>query len=164
MCASHVHTVPGRALHLNVRAGFVAQGTSLGRWCRDHGIRRQNAEKALNGVWTGPGARKLCARLVEAANVPQPAPPSEPERGDAESIMRLFRLYAAHRGLALSTVSTYAAAAGDFYARLERGHDLTTRRAARVTQWLSDRWPADLDWPADIPRPPPAEPDRGEAA
>ena len=83
----------------------------------------------------------------------------------AESITRLFRMYAAHRGLALSTVSTYAAAAGDFYARLERGHDLTTRRAARVTQWLSDRWPADLDWPSDIPRPEPRpEPKRGEAA
>ncbi len=82
-----------------------------------------------------------------------------------ESIMRLFETYATHRSLALSTVSTYAAAAGDFYARLERGHDLTTRRAARVIQWFSDHWPADLDWPPDIPRPAPrGEAEPGEAA
>ena len=28
-------------------------------------------------------------------------------------------------------------------------------RAARIVQWLSDHWPADLPWPTDIPRPPP---------
>ena len=54
----------------------------------------------------------------------------------------------------LSTISTYAAGAGDFCARLERGHDLTTRRAMRVIQWHSDHWPDDVDWPGDIPRPP----------
>ena len=39
----------------------------------------------------------------------------------AESIMRLCEIFATERGLTLSTVSTYAAAAGDFYARLKRG-------------------------------------------
>ena len=56
---------------------------------------------------------------------------------DAKSIMRLCEIFATERGLTLSTVSTYAAAAGDFYARLKRGHDLTTRRAARVIQWMA---------------------------
>lgn len=78
---------------------------------------------------------------------------------NADSIMRLCEIYAARQGLTLSTVSTYAAAAGDFYSRLKRGHDLTTRRAARVAQWLSDHWPDDLDWPADIPRPAPTPKD-----
>ena len=82
---------------------------------------------------------------------------------DAESIMRLCEVYGARRGLSLSTVSTYAAAAGDFCARLKRGRDLTTRRAARVAQWFSDHWPEDLEWPSDIPRPTP-NPDRKEAA
>lgn len=82
-----------------------------------------------------------------------------------DTIMQLCELYAARKGLSLSTVSTYAAQAGDFYGRLKRGHDLTTRRAARVVQWLSDHWPADLDWPIDIPRPTPqAEGQRGKAA
>lgn len=82
-----------------------------------------------------------------------------------ESIIRLCEVYAARRGLSLSTVSTYAAAAGDFYKRLKAGHDLTTRRAARVIQWFSDHWPADLEWPPDIPRPTPqVEGERGRAA
>ena len=84
---------------------------------------------------------------------------------NAESIMTLCEVYAAERKLTLSTVSTYAAAAGDFYARLKRGHDLTTRRAARVVQWFSDNWPEGLDWPGDIPRPASSgAEDRGEAA
>ena len=84
---------------------------------------------------------------------------------DAKSIIRLCEAYAEQRSLSLSTVSTYAVAAGDFYARLKRGHDLTTRRAARVVQWFSDNWPKDAEWPADIPRPARTDPDeRGEAA
>ena len=74
---------------------------------------------------------------------------------NTKSIMQLCEVYAARRGLTLSTVSTYAAAAGDFYARLKRGHDLTTRRAERVAQWFSDNWPNDTEWPSEIPRPKP---------
>lgn len=51
------------------------------------------------------------------------------------------------------TVGRMASGSGDFYARLKCGHDLTTRRAVRVTQRLSGHWPADLPWPSDIPRP-----------
>ena len=75
---------------------------------------------------------------------------------NTESITRLFELYSAQSGWTLSTLSTYAAGAGDFYGRLKRGHDVTTRRAARVAQWLSDYWPSDLEWPSDIPRPAPS--------
>ena len=82
-----------------------------------------------------------------------------------EHIVQLVHSYGVAVGLTPRTVSTYAAGSGDFCDRLERGHDITTRRAARVVQWLSDRWPADLDWPADIPRPAPrAAGERGEAA
>ena len=73
-----------------------------------------------------------------------------------ESITHLIHAYGAATGLTSRTVSTYAAGSGDFCDRLERGHDLTTRRAAKVTQWLSDNWPADLAWPPDIPRPLPS--------
>lgn len=53
------------------------------------------------------------------------------------------------------TLARYAAGSGDFYARLKVGHDITTRRAARVVQWFSDQWPSDLEWPLDVPRPVP---------
>lgn len=74
-----------------------------------------------------------------------------------ESITRVAHAYANHRGLSIKTVSTYAANHGDFIGRLERGHDVTTRRAGRILQWFSDRWPSDLEWPAEIPRPAPRE-------
>ena len=44
--------------------------------------------------------------------------------------------------------------------RLRRGHTITLRRVARVLQWFSDHWPADLEWPSDIPRPLPSAPTR----
>ncbi len=72
-----------------------------------------------------------------------------------DSLLRLIELYASARGLTVSTVSTYATAHGDTHARLARGHDITTRRAARVVQWFSDHWPAGVDWPPDIDRPAP---------
>ncbi|WP_420585822.1 hypothetical protein [Ruegeria sp.] len=68
----------------------------------------------------------------------------------------MIHLHSQAVGLSVKTTSTYAAGSGDFCDRLERGHDVTTRRAARVAQYLSDNWRSDLvDWPSDIPRPPP---------
>ena len=63
--------------------------------------------------------------------------------------------YAERTGLSAHSVGRYASGSGDFYGRLKRGRDVTTRRAGRVLQWLSDHWPDGLDWPADIPRPSP---------
>ena len=82
---------------------------------------------------------------------------------DVDHILRLAHAYAAARDHAISTVSLRAAGQGKLLDRLERGADLTTRRAERVVQWFSDHWPAGLEWPADIPRPAP-NPDRKEAA
>ncbi|MBK5945957.1 hypothetical protein CCR83_05685 [Rhodobacter veldkampii DSM 11550] len=39
-------------------------------------------------------------------------------------------------------------------AGLVAGASCTLRKAAAVVQWFSDRWPSDLEWPRDIPRPP----------
>ena len=60
-------TENGRQRHRGVRAGFVAQGTSLNAWCRANGVTRQSADKALNGAWTGPGAEALVGRILQAA-------------------------------------------------------------------------------------------------
>lgn len=74
---------------------------------------------------------------------------------DSHNLVRLSRMYAERRGRKISTVSRDMGGSGDTLTRLERGHDITTRRAARFVQWLSNHWPADLAWPSDIPRPPP---------
>lgn len=64
---------PGRELYNQVRGGFVTQGSSLGRWCREHDIHLNNALNCLVGVWNGPKAKTLRARLIEAANIPDPS-------------------------------------------------------------------------------------------
>ena len=81
------------------------------------------------------------------------------------NVVKLIELFANSRHRSPHTIGRLAAGSGDFYIRLKRGHDITTRRADRFAQWLSDHWPSDLDWPAEIPRPPrSAEAKKGAAA
>jgi hypothetical protein len=58
-----------KQLYASVRAGFISQHTSLNKWCRAHGIHRQNARDALLGIWTGDAANALCARLIGASGI-----------------------------------------------------------------------------------------------
>ena len=44
------------------------------------------------------------------------------------------------------------------FQRLAAGASCTLRTLAKAIQWLSDHWPADAEWPPDIPRPSPATP------
>ena len=62
---------PNRDFYNLVRAGFTAQGSSLTKWCKNEDINAQTAISCLVGTWDGPKARKLRARLVEAAGVEQ---------------------------------------------------------------------------------------------
>lgn len=64
---------PGLDLHLKVRAGFVAQGTSMKRWCKDQGITPSNARDALIGRWNGPKGIALRNRLMKASGMEQRA-------------------------------------------------------------------------------------------
>ncbi len=71
-----------------------------------------------------------------------------------QSIFRVAHAYADHRQIALSTVGRLGMGHGHFFERLAAGR-VTLRRADRALQWFSDHWPVDLEWPPDIPRPPP---------
>ena len=78
---------------------------------------------------------------------------------DSRDVVRLGQLYAESTGWTLATVSLRASGQGHLFHRLRIGHDITTRRAARIVQWFSDRWLVGSewrDWPADIRRPSPA--------
>lgn len=80
-----------------------------------------------------------------------------------DQIVSLCRACAATRGQAVSTVSRLASGSGATVERLHRGADITTSRATRIVQWLSDHWPESAEWPPDIPRPAPSpdgDPDR----
>lgn len=64
---------PGPQLYIQVRAAFVAQGTTLGAWCRERGIAHQNAKSALVGAWNGPKGREVRRKLIEASGVARPS-------------------------------------------------------------------------------------------
>ena len=71
-------------------------------------------------------------------------------------LVRIGKLYADLRGIKLTTASKYAAKSSRLLPDLECGIcSVTTSRAGRVFQYFSDHWPADQDWPSDIPRPDP---------
>lgn len=74
---------------------------------------------------------------------------------DRTRLTRLIEAAAEAMGWTVTTVSWRTSGSGATYDRLCRGHDITTRRAARIVQWLSDHWPDGAEWPADIPRPAP---------
>lgn len=73
----------------------------------------------------------------------------------ANSVVMLIELFARANSRSPRTIARYATGSGDMYDRLIAGCDMTTRRAQRALQWLSDHWPDDLEWPSDVPRPAP---------
>lgn len=60
---------PGKKLFSQIRAGFIAQGTSYSKWCRENGVSRQNAKLSLIGVWDGPKSRAIRERIINAAEI-----------------------------------------------------------------------------------------------
>lgn len=72
---------------------------------------------------------------------------------DITNIMKLSDALGAHLGITHWAVSMRVSSKGDFIDRLRKGSDLRTKTATRVFQKFSDSWPADLEWPADVPRP-----------
>lgn len=72
------------------------------------------------------------------------------------TLIEIIDAYARATGVSPATVSLRSAASGGLYRRLRDGHSITVHRAARIVQWLSDHWPADLAWPDGVGRPPPS--------
>ena len=73
----------------------------------------------------------------------------------------LMKHYALRRRVALTTLGRHIVSNSTLAERLASGR-VTVATVRRVEQWLSDNWPDDLDWPADIPRPAPRR--EGKAA
>ncbi|ALF02141.1 hypothetical protein vBPeaSP1_050 [Pelagibaca phage vB_PeaS-P1] len=56
-------------------------------------------------------------------------------------------------------MSTYALGDGKRLRLYRKGKaDMTTARLAKTIRWFSENWPADLEWPQDIPRPSKSKP------
>lgn len=81
---------------------------------------------------------------------------------DIGNILFLADAYGSHVGVTLSTVSNRACGRGAFLPGLrdrmdDPELDVGVRRLRNTLQWFSVNWPEDLEWPADIPRPPAPE-------
>lgn len=59
----------GRELLVQIRAGFILQGTTLTAWCKRHHKHPQAVRSALYGAWDGPKARALRKQVLKAAGV-----------------------------------------------------------------------------------------------
>ena len=74
------------------------------------------------------------------------------------ALITLADTLAEHLGLTHFAISMRAMRKGDFFKRLkDHDADCRTQTAARLFDWFSQNWPADLAWPRDIPRPPKAK-------
>jgi len=73
-------------------------------------------------------------------------------------ILDLTERLAAFENISHWTVSYRIFGKGDVLKRLRAGSDLHTRVAERALATIAEMWPADLEWPSDIPRPERAEP------
>lgn len=71
-------------------------------------------------------------------------------------LLTLVELYAAATGKAETTVAKHAGGQAYVFQRLRDNCSITARRYNRIVQWFSDHWPADLLWPAALPRPAPS--------
>lgn len=69
---------PSPELYAQVRAAFIAAGSSLNAWCLANGEHRQAARAVLLGERNGPEAQSLRERLLIAAGL-------APRRGAASS-------------------------------------------------------------------------------
>jgi len=58
--------------------------------------------------------------------------------------------------MADATISTRLFNDGKRIGILRNGGDIGTRRFVTAVQWLSDKWPAGVEWPPNIERPVPS--------
>jgi hypothetical protein len=70
-----------------------------------------------------------------------------------DHLVLLGQRYAAHKGLRISTVGAYLFNEGNLFGRLRDGGDIMTGRYEFFISVFSTEWPADLEWPAEVPRP-----------
>ena len=72
-------------------------------------------------------------------------------------LVTLIHAFANARGLSVSYASRLLTGSGDTVDRVTAGASITARRAETILRRASQNWPTNCDWPADIPRPAPAD-------
>lgn len=72
----------------------------------------------------------------------------------SKQLLILAATLADHTGRSEATLSNKAAGNATLFERLRDGKGCNILTAEKVLEWFAANWPADLEWPRDIPRPP----------
>lgn len=95
----------------------------------------------------------LCPDLAFRGEAPGKAECVPALGGHKYHILTLAARLGAHQRVTHWAISMRLAGKGDFLQRLERGGDCRTSTYERAMQFFARTWPADLEWPSDVPRP-----------
>jgi len=76
---------------------------------------------------------------------------------NSDDLITLVKAYAAFHNLSEATISNKLCSHARLFARLREGKGCTLKTAMTALNWFSNHWPADLEWPSDIPRPKPTK-------
>lgn len=75
-----------------------------------------------------------------------------------EAFLTVAETFAEAHALELRTVSSRVFDDGKVLPGLKAGQrTISFARAETAMQWFSENWPADTDWPSNVPRPVPAD-------
>jgi hypothetical protein len=94
------------------------------------------------------GFRDAASEVTAASLMPVAEPMNTTD------LLCLAHLLATHTNRSEATLSNLAVGHARLFKRIASGAGCTVRTAERTLQWFSDNWPADLEWPRSIPRPP----------
>jgi hypothetical protein len=72
------------------------------------------------------------------------------------NLATLTALFSKHAGASAAKIGQSALNDNTFLPRVANGAGFSVRTYDRVVEWLSANWPAEVGWPENIDRPPPA--------
>jgi len=75
------------------------------------------------------------------------------ERDFKAQLLDVVERYSTATGSTLPTIGKEIMNDTQFFRRLNDGKSCTLDTATRVLRWLSERWPANVEWPRDVVRP-----------
>lgn len=68
-------------------------------------------------------------------------------------LLLLAQIYAAHIKRSLNRVAVRAGAHSRLFQTIQQGGGCHVDTLQRTFDWFAANWPADLEWPASVPRP-----------
>lgn len=72
---------------------------------------------------------------------------------DYDYLTTLSEMLSQFTGRSEATISTKIVGQARLFSRLKAGRGCNAHTYQNVMDWFSANWPADLEWPADVPRP-----------